>query len=61
MFPLSSICYLLEEIVILTSLPISGGEYLKVARFRQGGVVCLERDQEGYRGIERMVEPGIIR
>jgi phosphohistidine phosphatase len=51
----------LPHLAKLTSLLVAGDESTPVARFQQGGVVCLERDPEGDWSIAWMVIPEIIK
>jgi phosphohistidine phosphatase len=45
----------------LASLLVAGDEGVPVVRFQQGGVVCLEKDEEGGWSVAWMVVPEIIR
>ena len=45
----------------LASLLIAGNEAVPVVRFQQGGVVCLEKDEEGGWSVAWMVVPEIIK
>jgi phosphohistidine phosphatase len=45
----------------LASLLVAGDEAVPVVRFQQGGVVCLEKDEEGGWSVAWMVVPEIIR
>ena len=50
----------LPHLAKLTSLLIAGSESIPVVRFQQGGVVCLEKDEEGYWSVAWMLVPEII-
>ncbi len=50
----------LPHLAKLTSLLIAGNESRPVVRFQQGGVVCLEKDEEGHWGIAWMLVPEIV-
>jgi phosphohistidine phosphatase len=45
----------------LASLLITGDEGVPVVSFQQGGVVCLEKDEEGGWSVAWMVVPDIIK
>jgi phosphohistidine phosphatase len=45
----------------LASLLIAGDEGIPVVSFQQGGVVCLEKDEEGRWSLAWMLVPEIIR
>jgi len=51
----------LPHLAKLTSLLVAGDEGVPVVRFQQGGVVCLERDEEGQWVVAWMVVPEIIK
>jgi len=51
----------LPHLAKLTSLLVTGDESTPVAEFRQGGVVCLEKHQEGDWSIAWIVIPEIIK
>ena len=44
----------------LASLLVAGDEAVPVVRFQQGGVVCLEKDEEGGWSVAWMVVPEIL-
>jgi phosphohistidine phosphatase len=45
----------------LASLLISGDEEVPVVGFQQGGIVCLERDEEGRWSVAWMLVPEILK
>jgi phosphohistidine phosphatase len=45
----------------LASLLVAGGESADAVSFRQGGIVCLERDEEGAWRMRWMVTPDLLR
>jgi phosphohistidine phosphatase len=45
----------------LASLLVSGDEAIAVVKFQQGGVVCLEKDEEDRWTVDWMVVPELIR
>jgi phosphohistidine phosphatase len=44
----------------LAAVLVTGSREAEVVRFRQGGLVCLGRDEEGKWAVEWMVIPGIL-
>lgn len=44
----------------LASLLVAGDETVPVVRFQQGGVLCLEKDEEGAWSVAWMVVPEIL-
>jgi phosphohistidine phosphatase len=50
----------LPHLAKLTGLLVTANETVTVARFQQGGVVCLERDDAGKWAIAWMVVPEIL-
>jgi len=51
----------LPHLAKLTSLLVAGEEDIPVVRFQQGGVVCLERDEQARWSVAWMVVPAIIK
>ena len=51
----------LPNLAKLTSLLIIGSETVPIVRFQQGGVVCLEKGEEGPWTVVWMIVPDIIR
>jgi phosphohistidine phosphatase len=50
----------LPHLAKLAALLVTGDEATPVARFQQGGVVCLEQDKEGQWAVAWMVVPDIL-
>jgi phosphohistidine phosphatase len=51
----------LPHLAKLTSLLIAGSESIPIVSFQQGGVVCLEKDEEGRWSLAWMLVPEIIK
>ena len=51
----------LPHLAKLASLLVSGEEAIPVVKFQQGGVVCLEKDEEGRWSVAWMVVPEMIK
>ncbi len=45
----------------LTSLLVAGSESVSIVGFQQGGVVCLEKGEEGRRAVAWMLIPHILK
>lgn len=54
------ICGHLPHLGKLASLMVTGDESLPIVQFQQGGVLCLQRDDEGRWSIAWMVVPDLI-
>ena len=50
----------LPHLARLASLLIAGDEAIPVVSFQQGGVVCLEKDEQGHWSVAWMVVPELI-
>jgi phosphohistidine phosphatase len=50
----------LPHLAKLAALLVAGDETKLVVRFQQGGVVCLEQDEEGRWAVAWMVVPEIL-
>ena len=51
----------LPHLAKLASMLVSGEEAIPVVKFQQGGVVCLEKDEEGRWSVAWMVVPEMIK